>query len=514
MAGETLSMIKLKQIFLHRHRGTTLEGIAKVLACSRNTVKKYIRLAEEKKWPIADLLAKDDHELERLFSEPAATSKYRYADLEEEFERMETELKRVGVTRWILWGEYKTRHPDGYAYSLFYDYFRSWQQKSSVTAHFEHLPGDKAFVDFTGQKLYVTDPSTGEITGVEVYVAVLGFSGLTYVEAVLNQRKEVFIKATENALRYFCGVPKAVVPDNLKSAVTLPDKYDPEINEAFLDFSNHYQTTILPARSRKPRDKAMVEGMVSIVYTRIFAPLRDRTFTDIRELNKAIGDELSRHNHLPLQKERCSRWEKFSSGEAQHMGPLPKTLYAFKRYKTAKVMKNGHIQVNKHYYSVPYRYIGYETKVIYTTEEVNIFLGLDRTSFHRYGLKPFGYTTEKDHLPSTHRFMSEWTPEKFTEWAGRISPEVKSYIEGILAQKMYPEQAYRSCIGILTLETKIGKERFIQAIRRAHYYQIYHYRAVKKIIDGGLDTLFDQEQAPVETTLPHHKNIRGKESFQ
>ena len=514
MAGETISMIKLKQIFLLRLQGTAYETIARSLGCSRNTVKKYARLAEQRGLDPAALTAMEDHELEKLFSEPAVVSQYRYQDLESLFSDMEKELKRVGVTRWILWGEYKARFPDGYAYSQFCDYFRQWEDRYAATAHFDHTPGDKAFIDFTGKKLSIADPSTGEVLEMEVFVAVLGYSGLTYVEAVASQRKEVFLKVIENALWYFGGVPKALVPDNLKSAVTKTDKYEPEINETLLDFANHYGTTVYPARSRKPRDKALVENMVNIVYSRIFAPLRDRPFFHIRELNAAIGELLEIHNNQCFQKEPISRREKFALDEAPELTTLPTDRYLVKHYRTAKVMKNCHVQLEKHYYSVPYRYIGKEVKLIHTLQEVHIFLNQDRIAYHPKGLKPFGYTTHADHLPSSHRFVSEWTPEKFIAWAKRISPEVKTYIEAILNQKSYPEQAYRSCLGILSMEKKVGRERLIKAIERATYYRIFHYKAIKKIIEGGLDRLLDSDQDTAQTTLPFHQNIRGKDSFQ
>jgi transposase len=514
MAGETISMIKLKQIFLLRLQGTPYETISRSLGCSRNTVKKYVRLAEQRGLDPAALTRLEDHELEKLFSEPAVVSQYRYQDLESLFPHMEKELKRVGVTRWVLWGEYKARFPDGYAYSQFCDYFRQWEDRSSATAHFDHIPGDKVFIDFTGKKLGIVDPSTGEIQELEVLVAVLGYSGLTYVEAVPSQRKEVFIKTIENALWYFRGVPKALVPDNLKSAVTRVDKYEPEINETLLDFANHYGTTVYPARSRKPRDKALVENMVNIVYSRIFAPLRNRSFFHIRELNAAILELLEAHNNQPFQKEPVSRRQKYDLEEAAQLGTLPFERYLVKHYKTAKVMKNCHVQLEKQYYSVPYRYIGKEVKLIHTLQDVHIFLNQDRIAYHLKGLKPFGYTTQADHLPSSHRFVSEWSPEKFIVWAERISPEVKQYIAAILDQKSYPEQTYRSCLGILSMEKKVGRERLSKAVARATYYRIFHYKAIKKILEGGLDRLLDSDSEMVQTTLPLHQNIRGKDSFQ
>lgn len=300
----------------------------------------------------------------------------------------------------------------------------------------------------------------------------------------------------------------------MKMAVSRADRYEPELNERFADFASHYGMAVGPARRRRPQDKPVVESMVGIIYTRIFAPLRNRTFFSLVELNAAIRELLEQHNNQPLQKESLSRWEKFRNQEASLLIPLPETPYRIKHYKRARVMKNGHIQLEKHYYSVPYRYIGQDVKVVYTSQEVHIFLEGDRIACHTHGVKDFGYTTVRDHLSSSHRFVSEWSAEKFINWASRIHPEVKAYIENILSQKSYPEQAYRSCLGILSMEKKVGKDRLVKAIQRATYYRIYHYKAIKKIIEGGLDMLFEDETQQTQTRLPPHDNIRGKEDYQ
>ncbi|PWV44400.1 IS21 family transposase [Chitinophaga sp. S165] len=514
MAGETISMTKLKQIFLHRRNGMALEAIARVMNISRNTVKKYIRLAEQKGLELEQLAAMEEHDLEKIFAEPTSVGKSRFQDLEGMFGWMEQELKRTGVTRWLLWAEYKSRYPDGYAYTQFCDYYRHWLEHRSATMHFDHTPADKAYIDFTGKRLQVVDRDGGEVREVEIYVCILGFSQLTYVEALNSQRKEDFLQATANSLKYFGGVPKALVTDNLKSAVTEPDNYEPEINESFLEFGNHYQTTIYPTRSRKPKDKALVESAVNIVYKRIFAPLRDKIFFELHELNIAILELLNKHNNEMLHKEPFSRRQKFDQHEAALLQPLPTTPYQLRKYKIAKVMKNSHIQLEKHYYSVPYRFIGKEVKAIYTRDQVHIFINNERIAFHIRGYKPFGYTTDQNHLPSSHQFVADWKPEKFLSWADSISPQVRNYIETILQQKKYPEQAYRSCVGILSLAKKAGKERLIKAIERASFYQIYNYKTVKKILDGGLEMLFEPDSDQSEASLPQHTNIRGKEHYQ
>jgi transposase len=514
MAGETISMIKLKQIFLLRHNGVSLEAIARNVQSSRNTVKKYIRLSAQKGFTFQELITKEEHELEKIFADPVHTSKDRYQALEELFPWMERELRRTGVTRWTLWGEYKTRFPDGYSYSHFCEYYKQWSESQDAVMHFEHEAADKLFIDFTGEKLPIIDENTGEIQELEVFVALLGYSQYTYVEALPSQKKEDFIQAVQNSLHFFGGVPRALVTDNLKSAVTKADKYEPNLNETFLDFANHYGTAILPARSRKPRDKALVENAVNLVYQRIFAPQRNETFFSIGQLNFVIRENLEKHNNQHFQKEPVSRREKFIKQERSLLGALPKEPYEIKQYKTAKVMKNCHVQLEKHYYSVPYRFIGKTVKIIYTTRHVNIFYGADRVAFHERGLKPFSYTTQGDHLPSSHRFVSQWTPEKFLQWADRISPTVKAYIEQILGQKNYPEQSYRSCVGILSYEKKVGKERLIKAVERASSYHAYNYKVIKNILNGKLDTLNEPQDHVQQQNLPFHENIRGKDNYK
>lgn len=497
-----------------RRNGVSILDIASATQSSKNTVKKYLRLSEQKGLSLESLIDMEDHKLEQLFAEPEQKSKDRHEDLKRLFPQMSSELQRTGVTRWVLWGEYKSLHPDGYSYSQFCDYYKQWSDSQSATMHIEHRAGEKCFIDFSGKKLQVVDRETGEIQDVEVYIATLGYSQLTYVEAVANQKKDAFICATENALHYFGGVPRVLVPDNLKSAITKADKYEADVNEDFLDFANHYKTAVLPARSRKPKDKALVEKSVSIVYSRIFAPLRNQVFFSIAELNKVIKELLEKHNQQHFQKEQISRRERFEQEEVKELLELPKSRYELKQYKKAKVMKNCHIQLDKRYYSVPFRYIGKNVKIIYTPSHVQVFYKGERIAVHSRIWKAYAYSTVKEHLPSSHQFVSEWSPEKFITWAGRINPVVKQYIENILEQKLYPEQAYRSCVGILSYEKKVGKERLINAIERATFYQVYNYKAVKKILEGKLDMLDHKNSPEKQETLPFHENIRGAENYK
>jgi transposase len=514
MAGKTISMSKLKQIIRLRGDGVALQAIAKAVDISRNTVKKYLRLIEIREVSAEALLQLPDEALEAMLADPDGGDEQRLAALSALFPYMEKELRRTGVTRWILWGEYKQKHPDGFSYSRFCDHFKQYRVSQSGSLRFEYKPGDKLFIDFTGKKLAVVDPTTAEVNEVEVYVAILGYSQLTYVQAVSSQRKEDFIAATENALHFFGGVPQVLIPDNLKSAVTRADKYEAEINAAFLDFANHYGTAVMPARSYKPQDKAHVERAVNIAYSRIFAPLRNRVFHTLRELNEAIGELLIIHNDTHFRQRPISRRTLFEQEEKQLLGRLPADRYEIKQSKDVTVMKNGYIQLRKHYYSVPYRFIGRKVKVIWSASQVSVFYNRERIAYHRYSSKLFSHSTIREHLASTHQFVSDWNPDKFTSWAASISPVVADYIHRILLAATYPEQAYRSCVGILSFEKKVGRQRFLHAIERATYYGAFNYTMIKKILQCGLDKVAFGDEATSPDPLPAHDNIRGPEAYQ
>jgi transposase len=383
--------------------------------------------------------------------------------------------------------------------------------------HFDHKAGDKVFVDFTGKKLAVVDPVTGEITQVEVFVAILGASQYTYVEAVADQKVASFIGALVNALIFFGGVPLAIVPDNLKAAVTQADRYEPLLNDIFQDFGNHYQTTILPARAYKPRDKALVEGAVRIVYNRIFAPLRDQTFTSLAALNQAIRDALIPYNQINFKGRSTSRYSLFEELDKPALQPLPARPYELKKYVKATVYKTSHVWLgeDKHYYSVPYRYMGKKVKIAYTTHSVEVYYNYQRIAAHPREKGHYRYTSEKSHMPSTHQFVSDWNPEKFIRWAGDIGPHTRFLIEQILEKKPHPEQGYKTCLGILTLARKVGKQRLEKACDRAAYFNSYSYRVVKNILENGLEA--QTWKPPEKTANQHnvlHQNIRGKQNYQ
>jgi transposase len=512
MAGKTLSMSIIKQMIRLRQKGEGFKPIARIVGTSRNTVKKYFHLIDHSGWDTKYLLSLEDHQLESMLSPGASLADdCRYQILEPLLPEYEKELKRVGVNRWVLWGEYRALHPTGYSYTQFCYHVQQYLKKQTAVMHFEHLPGDKHFMDFTGKKLSWVDRSSGEIMPVEVYVAVLGYSQLTYVEGTNSQKKEDYIQATCNSLEYFKGVSKVLITDNLKSGVTQASKYEAVVNSSFLEMANHYGTAVLPTRSLKPRDKALVEKYVSLVYSRIFAPLRDRIFFSLEELNEAIWELLDKHNHMLMQDRGISRWDLYQE-EKQTLTPLPSERFEIHEYRNVTVMKNTHVRLgdDKHYYSVPYRYIGEKVKIAFTTRHVSIYYKNERIAMHMRNLKPFGYTTLKEHLPSTHQFVADWNPDKFIEWARKIDPQVEKYIKEILGQKVYPEQSYRSCVGILSMDKKVGRDRLIAACKRADDLMVYNYKFIDRIIRKNLEDFTDEI---TDKKLPVHENIRGKEHY-
>jgi transposase len=515
MAGKILNMSKLKQIIRLREQGTGIQTISKGLGISRNTIKKYLALIKKSGHDVQALLEKDELELEALLAPPSPNEEARMLGLEAMRPYIEKELPRTGVSRWLLWKEYMQQNPGGYSYSHFCNHIRRWKAGKDATMHLEHSPGDKMFIDFAGKKLHWVDRGTGELHEVEVYVAVLGHSQMTFVKAVPSQRKTDFLDATQDALHYFGGVPRLLVPDNLKAAVQRADKYEADLNTDFADMANHYGTAVLPARAYRPRDKALVENAVRIAYSRIYAPLRDRTFHSLQELNLAISQLLEQHNDMHFQKEAISRRERFQKGEKEKLGPLPVSRYELKRFRYCTVMKNAHVSLleDKHYYSVPYRFIAKKVKLVYSSTQVSVYYKGERIAFHRRDMRCHVYTTIKEHMPSAHRFVAEWNPQKFLSWAEGIHPDVKDFITAVMERKRHPEQAYRSCVGILSFDKKVGRERFLAAIRRASDFGAYDYRTVDRILKSGLDRLANEDNGQ-QMELPFHKNIRGSKDYR
>jgi transposase len=516
MAGKTIEMSKLRKVIRLHTQGKSKSFISSYLRLSRNTVKKYLKRFCELKLTIEEIDAMDDLKLDELFVKssidrlpPHIESLYSF------FPYAEKKLKKVGVTKRLLWQEYKQRFPDGVQSTQFSVHFNKWLKHNShkPLMRMTHKAGDKMYVDYAGKTLEIVDRQTGEVTELQFFVAILGASQLTYAEASESQQKEDFIRSVENALHFYGGVPAAIVPDNLKSAVTKSNRYEPTINSTFLDFAEHYGTTILPARSYKPRDKSLAEGAVKILYTRIYTVLQDQTYFSIEHINKDIHKALASHNRKNFSNRSYSRKALFEEIEAHKLSMLPVKRFEVKQQVVATVMLNGHVLlgIDKHYYSVPFNYIRKKVKILYSKSVVEIYHKHNRIAVHPRVLSRYNYSTNEQHLASTHKFISEWSPQKFIDWAESIGSNVKKLIIHILEKKQHPEQAYKSCMGVLSLVKKVGKLRLDKACERALGYEIYNYRMVQKILSKGLDSIDVEKDSKANT--PTHDNIRGKDYY-
>lgn len=512
-------MSKVRNIIKLYTEGVSKQSIGERIGVPRNTVKKYIRLFLASGKSLDDLRAMKDGELEQLFLSMSPSyhreDSPRFTALELFFPIMEKTLKSRESTKEKLWRQYIAQHPDGYRLSQFKDYYLQWLKRRNPVMHIEHKAGEKMYVDYAGKKLEIVDPTTGSIVQVEVFVAILGASQLTYVEATYSQKKEDFIKSCENALHYFGGVPNVIVTDNLKSAVTKSSRYEPTLNEAFQDFVSHYMMAALPAGPYKPKHKALVEGAVKIIYRTIYGSVKEMIYSSIDLLNVAIRKELELHNNRLMSGRPFSRRHLFEDIERDTLHALPEHWYELKRRKTVTVMKNNYVCLSedKHYYSVPYTYIGKKVALLYSESEVEIYHRYERIAVHKRNRHLFGHTTENEHLASQHRYMSDWNPDKFIARAAEIGKETQEYIVQLLSTRQHPEQTYRSCQGVLSFAARAGNFRLNNACRRALQYGDYSYHTIRVILEKGLDKNID-EALDEDQILPTHNNIRGKKYYK
>jgi Transposase and inactivated derivatives len=516
MANNTISMQKIRQVLRLRSQGKGLKAISGLVGIARNTVKKYLSRLVESGLDLEAALSLSDLDLQSLLQEqPIVPLSSKREILESLLPVYCKRLKRKGVTKEMLHQEYKSKYPDGYSRSGFCRHIQLYEKIHKSVMHLEHKAGDKLYIDFAGKKLSIVDIATGEVIPVEVFVAILPCSQLTYVEAVASQRKEDLILACEHTLQYLEGVPQVIVPDNLRSAVTKSSKYEAVINEDFASFADHYACTVIPARAYKPRDKALVEGAVKLIYRSIYLRLETRTFHDLKSLNAAIRVALEVHNNTPFSGRSYSRRDQFEEIERMTLRQLNPIRYELKAQAIVTVMKNGHIRLseNAHYYSVPCKYIGKKVKVLYTSSLVEIYYRYEKLAEHTRSYARFKYTTDKDHLASHHREYADWSEEKFITEANTIHSDVGIYITKVMESKAHPEQAYKSARGILSFARRVGERRLINACRWADSYGLYSYPAIENILSSGQDQIPLENETDADNTMPVHKNIRGKDYY-
>jgi transposase len=453
----------------------------------------------------------DDAELERLLF-PSATGTVPRNRAYPDWVDAHKQLKRKGVTLALLWHEYKERNPDGYQYSWFCHEYARWSDKIDLVLRQEYRAGEKLFVDYAGQLMEIIDRLTGEVKEAQIFVAVMGASNYTYAEATWSQTLPDWISSHVNALLFFGGVPGTLIPDNLRSGVSKACYYEPELNPTYQDMAAHYGIVVLPARVRKPRDKAKVETGVQIVERWILARLRNHTFFSLAELNNEIKKLLRELNNKAFQKLPGTRSSMFAELDRPALKPLPETPYQFAEWKKATINIDYHIEVDRHYYSVPYQLVQQKVDVRFTAKTVECFFRGKRVASHIRSFQPGRHTTAKEHMPSKHRKYLGWTPERFLRWAAKIGPQTERLAEVILKSKPYPQQAYRTLLGILRLGKSYTDLRLEAACGRALAIGSTSYRSVESILKNGLDAKPIQEK---ETSVPiQHQNIRGSQYYQ
>jgi len=515
MAQERLSMRKMKEVLrLYYDLKLSKRQVARSCNIAASTVREHLRRAEAAglNWPLPDGM--DDAELSvRLSSEKSATVNTHLPLPSMEY--LHQELRIKGVTRQLLWLEYKEQQPDGYAYSQFCEIYRKWTKHLDVTLRQEYKAGEKMFVDFAGKTVPIINASTGEVTQAQIFVAILGASNYTYALAVSDQRLSCWITAHVRAFQFFSGTTEIIVPDNLKSGVSKPCRYEPDVNATYLDMAQHYGTVVIPARAGKPRDKAKVEAAVLFVTRWIIAALRHHTFFSMPELNEKIVELLMRLNTRKFRKLDTCRKDLFETVERAKLKPLPPTEYEYREWKWATVNVDYHIDIDSHYYSAPYTLTGQTVGVWITARTIEILRNTTRIAIHPRSFVKGGFITDPAHRPKAHQKYLEWTPSRIINWAHATGPKTAELVAAVMKARPHPEQGYRSCLGILRLEKRYSKERLEAAANRALAIKGYSYKSVASILKTGLDQLPLPltGDAGKEVASIKHRNVRGSRYY-
>jgi transposase len=513
MAGKITVMSKVKQLLQLHESGVSNRRIAKALSLNRDTVNNYVRKLKSGNMQYVELQELEDPVLEGKFiAGVAAYTDKRFEEFKELLPYFEKEVERKHVTRHLLWQEYLLKHPSGYRYTQFCYHLNQQLVARKPSAILTHESGEKLFVDFAGDKLEYVDPQTGEVIPVHVFVACLPFSDYTFTMAVRQQTTEDFLHALACCLKHLGGIPKIIVPDNLKAAVIKTDRYEPELNRLMEDFANHYGFAVLPTRAAHPKDKAKVENHVRIIYSRVYAKLRNQHFFSLEELNRALLEKTMEHNQTRMQRTDYSRQEKFLADEKHLLNPLPETEFEVKYYTQLHVGQNNCIYLgrDKHYYSVPYTYIGEKVQVIYTRTLVKIFCKNKQIATHERVIG-FGYTTVEEHLCSAHRHYNKRNPDYYIETARKKSAVLAEVITCIFNTPKPPELFYKTCDGLLSLCRKTDPVRFERACRIALDNSMFTYRFIKSLIERKSLSM----EAEKYKSLPFpQENIRGKQYYK
>lgn len=523
MAQKTIGMIQAKQIQQLRNDGVPIKEIVRRTGISRKTIKKYLRkleagypaegIAQEEGLPDKDLCAL----LYNQDNPPVKDS--RFEGLLRHFEQTQKELAKTGVTRQLLWMEYMAEYPDGYKYSRYCYLLSKYLKDSDAAFHWEYKPAEFIQVDFAGKKLHYVDSETGEVMECEVFVSVLPYSGLIFCMAIASQKTADFAHCINEMVKYIGGLTQTILCDNLKTAVTRADRYEPVFTQLCIQLGDHYHTTFSATRPASPTDKAMVEKSVNIIYNHIYGPLRKRICTSLEELNRCIREQLNLLNLKPYKGSPQSRRDIFTLREQSMLKPLPEAPYLVKKCRKATLSRSYYIQLpdNGHYYSIPYQYIGKELLIYFNQRTVEAYHQQERIAFHVRNSTEPKYNLIAGHMPKNHQAMIEmqgWTIEGLIQRAGWVGEYTRQAASRIINSSIYPEQNFKACNAMILLQKKYGKDRLEAACRRAANIERPTLSLIRNILQAGLDKqplLFDEQQ---HRPLPEHENIRGTNYYQ
>ena len=500
---KTRETLRLKWVLELSHR-----QVAESLGISAGAVGATLGRARAAGLSWAQVCELSDEALEQLlYAAPAKAGGTRPAP---DFQYIHTERRRPGVTLELLHLEYVEAHPDGYRYTQFCELYRRWAKRHGLSMRQVHKAGDKLFVDYSGKKPHYVEPSTGEVVDCELFVAVLGASNYTFAEATRTQRGPDWIASHVRAFEFLGGLPALVVPDQLKSGVTTPCRYEPGIQRTYEEMATHYGTAVLPARARKPKDKAKAEVGVQIVQRWILARIRNEVFFSLAELNERVAELLVDLNNRNMRLYGASRRELFERLDQPVLRPLPPERFEYGEWTQAKVNIDYHIEVDGHLYSVPHQLRGERVDIRLSAGTVEAYFKSRRVASHRRSHLRGRFTTTPGHMPKAHREHRDWSPSRLIGWAEKVGPQTAGLVEAILQSRPHPEQGYRSCLGILRLSKRYGDDRLERACRRALRAGARSYRHVDSILKNGLDRIeADDESKASQAELPMHENVRG-----
>jgi transposase len=504
-------MRKIREVIrLHADRRASVREIAGACQIGRTTVGEYLLRAKAAglSWPLPEDIS--DAELEALLFPPKPGSGEPPRRLPD-WSTVHRELGRQkGMTLVLLWEEYKSKFPDGYGYSRYASLFRDWEERSDVRMLQRQKAGEKVFTDWAGLKVKIVESKTGEVWEAPVFVSSLGASQYIFGKAYESEELRCWLTAHVEAIEFYGAVPEIVVPDNLKTGVTKACRYEPVLNPAYAEWASFYGVAVLPARVRKPRDKAKVENAVQQVERRVLAPLRDRTFFSLAEANEALSEELEKLNERVMKGQGLSRKEFFEQEDKPAMRPLPSERYSYAQWKRVKVGPDYHVEADGHLYSVPFTFVGKHVDVRIGVGTVEVFLAGKRITSHMRSLNRRGPVTVPEHMPEQHRHQAQWTTERMVGWAGSVGEATAEFVQSLLSGKVHPEHGFRMCMGVISLEKRFGKERLNLACARAVSLGAFSYRSVKSILEKNLEAQQTQEAF---SSLGSHFNVRGGEYY-